>query len=231
MNWVTSCGVVIPCLNEEATLASLLDGIHKHLPAIMVVDDGSTDLTAKAARDHGATVLSTARSLGKGAALQCGLTALSQRQFAFAILMDGDGQHRPEDIPFFLQRAETTKAHLVVGNRMHNAKAIPWSRRFVNRWMSRRISRLAGQDFPDTQCGFRLVHLGTWQSRHLRTRHFEIESEMLLAFAMGGYRIEFVPIQVVGRSAHSHINVLTDTWRWLRWWQQSRKLRKSNRSP
>jgi glycosyltransferase involved in cell wall biosynthesis len=132
--------------------------------------------------------------------------------------MDGDGQHRPEDIPAFLKCAEQTRADLVIGNRMPNAQAIPWLRRCVNRWMSARISRRAGRPLPDTQCGFRLVNLQVWEKLHIHTDHFEMESEMLLAFIKAGYRVEFVPIQVIGKSPHSHINPLKDSLRWLRWW-------------
>jgi hypothetical protein len=56
----------------------------------------------------------------------------------------------------------------------------------------------------------------------METDHFEIESEMLLAFVEAGYRVEFVPIQVIGRGGHSHIHPLKDTWRWLLWWKRAR---------
>jgi hypothetical protein len=134
------------------------------------------------------------------------------------LTMDGDGQHRPEDIPAFLECAQCLGANLVIGNRMPNAAAIPWVRRFVNRWMSARISRRAGRELPDTQCGFRLVNLKAWEQLRIRTTHFEMESEMLLAFVKAGCRVEFVPIQVIGKCAHSHIDPVTDSWRWLRWW-------------
>ena len=80
---------------------------------------------------------------------------------------------------------------LVVGDRMHRAEAIPWLRRRVNRWMSRQISRLAGRHLPDSQCGFRLINVQSFMALGLKTDHFEIESEMLLAFVHAGYRVEF----------------------------------------
>src|SRR6187551_2270662 len=94
--------------------------------------------------------------------------------------LDGAGQHSPNDIPAFLRCAERTNAVLVVGNRMTDPRGMPWLRRQVNRWMSRRLSKLAGRPLPDTQCGFRLMKLEPWSRLSLRTTHFEIESEALL---------------------------------------------------
>jgi hypothetical protein len=90
----------------------------------------------------------------------------------------------------------------------------------VNRWMSRQLSRRAGRRLPDTQCGFRLVHLETWATLSLSTEHFEIESEMLMAFLAARHPVEFVPIRVIGRGRRSHIRPLADSLRWWKWWRQ-----------
>ena len=217
-----SCAVVIPCFNEGGTIAALVSQVRQHLATVIVVDDGSTDDTAAQALAAGATVARHGKNLGKGAALKTGLSAALKGGFEWALAMDGDGQHKPQDLPAFFRCAAQTNARLVVGNRMHNAQAIPWPRRQINRWMSRRISERAGQLLPDSQCGFRLVNLKVWASLRLETNHFETESEMLLAFARAGYPIQFVPIQVVGRGPHSHIRPLQDVWRWLQWWSRSR---------
>ena len=210
---------VIPCLNEARTISSLVYAVRRHLQNIVVVDDGSKDNTAKLAAEAGAVVVSHPRIFGKGAAVKTGLTAALRAGFDRALLMDGDGQHHPGDIPAFVRRADATQAALVIGNRMRNAGSMPWLRRQVNRWMSRRISRRAGERLPDTQCGFRLVDLGIWAALPCHTSHFEIESEMLITFLEAGCRVDFVPIQVIGRAAHSHINPLTDFWRWCKWWR------------
>jgi glycosyltransferase involved in cell wall biosynthesis len=210
---------VIPCLNEARTIASLVHSVRRHISNVVVVDDGSRDNTAKLAAAAGAAVVPHPRNFGKGAAVKTGLTAATRRGFDRALLMDGDGQHRPGDIPAFVQKAETTRAALVIGNRMQDARSIPWLRRQANRWMSWRISRRVGENLPDTQCGFRLVDLKIWVALPCHTRRFEIESEMLIAFLDAGCRVDFVPIQAVGRGAHSHINPLTDAWRWLKWWR------------
>ena len=110
-------------------------------------------------------------------------------------------------------------ARLVVGNRMPCAADIPWLRRQVNRWMSRRLSQRAGRTLPDTQCGYRLIHLATWASLSLKTERFEVESETLMAFVMAGCPVEFVPIRVIVRGRNSHIRPVADTIRWWKWWR------------
>jgi glycosyltransferase involved in cell wall biosynthesis len=217
---VKTCAAVIPCLNERAGVAALVAALGRQLPRVMVVDDGSVDDTAARAGVAGATVLRHERNFGKGAALRTGLSQARRQGFDWAVTLDGDGQHAPDDLPVFLQRAEQTGARLIIGNRMHQARAIPWLRRQVNRWMSRQLSRRAGRRLPDTQCGFRLVHLETWATLSLSTEHFEIESEMLMAFLAARHPVEFVPIRVIGRGRRSHIRPLADSLRWWKWWRQ-----------
>jgi hypothetical protein len=220
---------VIPCRDEDASIGGLVRAVRQFLPLVLVVDDHSEDETAARAIEAGALVLRCEQDPGKGAALKAGVAAALGRNCSWVVTLDGDGQHRPEDIPAFLRCAEETGASLVVGNRMPRSEAMPWLRRAVNRWMSRQISEIAGRYLPDSQCGFRLINLEPWPSLRLETNHFEIESEMLLAFVEAGYRVVFVPIQVIGRGGHSHIHPLSDTWRWLQWWNKVRLERSANR--
>lgn len=223
MNWETQCAVVIPCLNEAANIYELVTAVRRRVPAVFVVDDGSTDGTEVLARRAGAQVLRHEFPHGKGAAIHTGLSHAKKHGLQWALMMDGDGQHSPEDISKFFDSAERTGALLVVGNRMENPIGMPWVRRLVNRWMSRRISSLAGILLPDSQCGFRLINLEAWARLPVRAAHFEIESDMLLAFARGKRRIDFVPITVIYRGEQSKIHPARDTVRWFRWWWRARR--------
>jgi glycosyltransferase involved in cell wall biosynthesis len=214
---VTSA-TVIPCFNEAKTIGPLVSTMRQLLPLVIVVDDGSTDETASVAETAGAIVLRHERNLGKGASLQTGMSHVLSLGFDWAVTLDGDGQHSPADLPPFLLCAAETSARLIIGNRMHQAAAMPWLRRQVNRWMSEKLSHCAGRELPDTQSGFRLIHLPTWSSLPLRARRFEVESEMLMAFLAANHRIEFVPIRVIAAARKSRIHPLTDTIRWWRWW-------------
>jgi glycosyltransferase involved in cell wall biosynthesis len=215
----TNCAAVIPCLNESASVAPLVAAVRVHLASVLVVDDGSTDETASLAESAGAVVIKHARNLGKGAALKTGLAHALKQNFEWAVTLDGDGQHAPEDLPALWRGAEQTGALLVIGNRMNEARKMPWLRRQVNRWMSRRLSQRAGWPLPDTQSGFRLIHLRTWAALSLNTEHFEVESEMLLAFLAAEHPVAFVPIQVICRSRSSHICPVMDSLRWWKWWR------------
>jgi len=218
MDWQRTCVAVIPCCNEAATIRSLTRAIARHLPKVLVVNDGSTDDTAAEASTAGAAVVTLPKNRGKGAALRVGLSSAYRAGFAWALLMDGDAQHDPEDIPALLKAAEETNTALVVGNRMHDAANMPWLRRRVNQLMSWLISLRAGQTLLDTQSGFRLVKLAAWAELNLVTEHFEVESELLLAMVKQGYSVRFVPVRTIGRGQGSHIDPVVDTWRWLRWW-------------
>ena len=219
MDWAAKCAVVLPCFNEGVTIGRLVGALRQRRLRVIVLDDGSTDDTAVRAAEQGARVVPSGHNRGKGAALQTGLGTARHEGFDWALTMDGDGQHQPEDIPAFWRRAAETDARLVIGNRMPHARALPPLRRFVNRWLSRQLSRRAVRPLPDSQCGFRLLELRAWSGLALRTEHFEIESEMLLAFLDAGHRVEFVPIQVVGAGRRSKIRPVADSWRWFRWWR------------
>jgi glycosyltransferase involved in cell wall biosynthesis len=221
MDWSAQCAVVIPCLNEAATIEALIADIRAILPAVIVVDDGSTDGTADLAAKAGAEIIRHERPRGKGAALAAGWARARELDFQWALSMDGDGQHAPEDIPKFLTRAQAGDAPLVVGNRMMNPAGMPWVRRTVNRWMSQRISGLTGLALPDTQCGFRLMRLDAWARVHVQADHYEIESELLCKFIAAGCAVDFVPVRVIYRNERSKIQPVRDTRRWFRWWWQA----------
>ena len=219
MSWQKATAAVIPCLNEETTVRSLVHLVRKHVDAVCVIDDGSSDATAERAEEAGARVIRHAASRGKGASLRAGWRWAQSQGFAWALALDGDGQHSPSDIPSFFETAERTYAALTVGNRMGDRGKMPLLRRIVNRWMSRRLSLLVGRDLPDSQCGFRLMNLDAFSRMPISTAHFEIESEVLVSFVRAGHRVEFVPISVIYKSEKSKISPVRDSLRWFAWWR------------
>lgn len=212
------CVAVIPCFNEAGNIAAVVGATGRHVARVLVVDDGSTDSTGMLAGVAGALVLTHGTNCGKGAALRSGLARALEWGFVWAVTLDGDGQHSPEDVPNLVRCAEATGARLVIGNRMGEAARMPWLRRHVNQWMSRQLSVRAGTRLPDTQSGFRLLHLPTWQRLPLQTSRFEAESETLLAFLEGGHRVEFTPVRQLRAGRPSRIRPVADTVRWMKWW-------------
>lgn len=214
---------VIPCFNEDRTIGQLVSQLRQHIELVVVVDDGSADETALTAERAGAMVLRHDRNRGKGASLRTGLSYIHSLGCEWAVTMDGDGQHDPADLPALFRCAEQTGASLVIGNRMGNAETMPWLRRQVNRWMSKKLSHFASRRLPDTQSGFRLIHLQTWTDLPLTAQRFEVESEMLMAFLAANHPVEFVPIRAIPAARKSRIRPMADTLRWLKWWRETRK--------
>jgi len=217
-DWKRQCAAVIPCFNEAAHIDTVIAGVQRHLPKVIVVDDGSTDATPDKATAAGAEVVRFNQNSGKGSALRAGWQRARELGFTWVLMLDGDGQHAPDDIPKIFACAEKSNVMLVVGNRMKDCRPMPWLRRQVNRWMSRRLSRLTGELLPDSQCGFRLARLETLLRLSLHVNRFEIESEMLVAFLAAGQKIGFAPVQTIYKTGASKIHPIADTLRWLRWW-------------
>ena len=217
MNWNRDCAAVIPCFNEAAHIGKVVTAVQIHLTKVIVVDDGSTDATSECAKRAGAETVRLPKNSGKGAALRRGWQRARELGFTWVLLLDGDGQHAADDIPIIFECAEQTGGTLVVGNRMDDSAAMPWLRRCVNRWMSRRISKMTGVKLPDSQCGFRLARLEALLALPFHANRFEIESAMLVAFIAAGEKVEFVPVRTIYEHSASKIDPLADTWRWLRW--------------
>jgi hypothetical protein len=129
--------------------------------------------------------------------------------------MDGDGQHVVEDIDNFLMKMKEADADMVIGNRMGDTSSMPGIRIHTNRFMSGLISRLSGQEIPDSQSGFRLIKCKLLGRIELKSSNYEIESEMIVKAARAGYRIASVPISTVYRDEESRINPVVDTWRFI----------------
>jgi glycosyltransferase involved in cell wall biosynthesis len=226
MDWRTACAAVIPCLNEATSIGPLVTAIRARVPTVFVVNDGSSDATADQAQHAGAFLLNHSATMGKGMALRTGWGRARAAGFQWALTMDGDGQHSPDDIPAFFARADAQPVSMVVGNRMGTATGMPPVRRWVNRWMSYQLSKLTGRYLPDSQCGFRLINLADWARLPVGSAHFEIESDIIFQFALAGLAIDFVPIQVIYKTEQSKIHPWHDTVRWIKWLRQARRARR-----
>lgn len=111
--------IIIPAYNEEESLGVLLEEVRCHLPGFdnIVVNDGSTDATAEVATRGRATVLNLPCNLGVGGAVQAGLRYAYERGYQFAVRIDGDGQHPPEEVPKLLDMLQESDTDLVIGSR------------------------------------------------------------------------------------------------------------------
>ena len=216
------CCVLIPARNESAAVANVVTPLVAQGVDVLVVDDGSTDQTAQAARAAGARVRSRSGTHGKGAALREGFAWVMQHGYDAVVTVDADGQHVTEDVLRFVALAASTDAALIIGNRMEHPKKMPWVRRSTNGCMSWVLSLLARQRVPDSQCGLRLLRCDALRRCRLQADRFEIESELVLEVARTGGRIGSLPIQSIYRTQRSQINPCRDTFRFLRFlWRRA----------
>ncbi len=225
----TNVAALIPCYFEEKRIRDVAARARAQLDTVLVVDDGSTDGTEKEARAAGVEVIRHAVNQGKGAAIKTGLRELSARAgIEYALILDGDGQHLPEEIPNFLAAANATPAPMLVGTRMTDTRKMPFVRRMTNRFMSWQISRVCGQVVPDSQCGFRMIHRDLAPALvAIATVKFDYETEMLVVASRRGARIAAVPISTIYGDEVSKIHPVRDT---IRFYQMMARFKREARS-
>lgn len=207
---------LIPAYREARSVGEVVRRVRAQIADVLVVDDGSPDATAECARQAGAEVIVHAQNAGKGAAIKTGFRVLLDRGVDYVLILDGDGQHIPEEVSRFLAAAGQESRGMFVGNRMAAAQGMPLLRWATNRFMSWMISRLCGQPIPDTQCGFRMIHREVIPSLFCESNAYDYETEMLLIAAAGGHRIGNVPVTTVYADETSKIHPLRDGLRFLK---------------
>jgi glycosyltransferase involved in cell wall biosynthesis len=218
-----TAAAVIPAYNEEKHLGDVVRRTRQVLDRVLVVDDGSSDTTAAVAKAAGAEVIVHPDNRGKGESIKVGLRHWTDRGADWVVVLDADGQHRPEEIERMLSAAENGAAALLIGNRMNDVATMPLVRRSVNRYMSNKISRACGQQIPDTQCGFRMLHRDLIPALLSGTNRFDYETEMLIIASRKGFQVVSVPITTVYSDEVSSIHPVRDT---IRFFQLMRKYRK-----
>jgi glycosyltransferase involved in cell wall biosynthesis len=204
---------VIAAFNEGAHIREVVLGTRPHVEAVVVVDDGSTDDTAAAARAAGAEVVPHAANRGKGVAVRTGLDAVRGRGFSHVLLMDGDLQHRPSDVPRLTAAAAAGGADVIVGARSFDRSQMPASRYWSNVIGSWALGGLVGVQISDTQSGFRLIRLAALAPLVLTSTGYEIETEMLIRLARRGSIVREVPVALAYDGAPSKLRPIRDTTR------------------
>ena len=204
--------VIIPVHNEAPALPALISGIRQHVPdaEIVVVDDGSTDASAETARQAGARVITHPYKIGNGAAIKTGMRHASGDTI---VLMDGDGQHDPSDIPAMLKHAG--QYDMIVGARSRSAHANIF-RLFANTLYNFLASYVTKFAIKDLTSGFRVVRKETaMRYLCLLPNTFSYPTTITLAFLRSGRSIFYIPITVHQRIGTSKIRILHDGFRFL----------------
>ncbi|MDD3473156.1 MAG: glycosyltransferase family 2 protein, partial [Syntrophaceae bacterium] len=207
--------IVIPAYNEEKTIGSVVRGVISHVPEanVLVVDDGSTDATAREAERSGAFVISHPLNKGNGACIK---TALRHIRSGYIAVIDADGQHDPKDLPKLLNRLN--EYDLVVGSRAFNSESGAHLRNLGNIILRRLASFLSERDITDLTSGFRAFkHDIACRFMHIYPNGYSFPSTSTLSFLMSGYNVDFIPIEAKKRPSdtQSKLRPFRDGFRFL----------------
>ncbi|HYD47388.1 MAG TPA: glycosyltransferase family 2 protein [Terriglobales bacterium] len=192
---MASVCVVIAAYNEAPVIGAVVARALAALPEgeVLVVDDGSTDGTDRAAAAAGARTIRLPDNIGKGGAIRCGLR---EARAEVVVLIDGDGQDDPGEIPQLLAALQPG-VDLVVGSRFlghFEPGAITPLNHWGNRFLTGVINTLFGAQLTDTQAGFKAIRAEMLRRITLSAHYFDIEVDLLLAVLSAGGRVVEIPV-------------------------------------
>ena len=214
---------IVPALNEEATVAAVVQAIRTDLGAdVLVVDDGSSDLTAGKALAAGAQVARHPFNLGVGAALRTGFRYADSRGYAIAIQVDADGQHVSTEAHTLLDVIRSGEADVAVGSRFADGAGyygVGRMRRVSMRVLSRIVSRRLGTRITDTTSGFRAFDRAAIErfAQAYPTAYLSDTVEALLLTKDWGLRVVEVPVDMRERmGGQASNNVVRSSYHMVR---------------
>jgi polyprenyl-phospho-N-acetylgalactosaminyl synthase len=219
--------IVVPAFNEEHAIGATVAELRAQWPRVVVVDDGSVDGTAVAARRSGATVVRHILNRGQGAALQTGLCHALASGARFIVTFDGDGQHRVDDVARMLEPLVEGRADVTLGSRfLGSTENMPRRRGLLLRLAVLFTRFASGAHFTDTHNGLRAFTRAAASAIEIRMDRMAHASELLDQIAAHGLRFVEVPVHVrysaysraKGQKTSGALRILVDyiQGRWLR---------------
>lgn len=189
--------VLIPTYNNAGTLGQVIDGVARYTRHIVVVNDGSTDGTAGVlARYDFLQVVSYPQNAGKGMALRRGFQFAVEKGYDYAVTIDSDGQHYPDDLPAFLEKLEETPGAVIIGARNMEQASVPGKSSFGHKFSNFWFRVETGIKAPDTQSGYRLYPVRRLSGMRFFTTKYEFEIEVIVRAAWAGIPVTSVPVKV-----------------------------------
>ncbi|KQM48912.1 DUF2062 domain-containing protein [Chryseobacterium sp. Leaf201] len=190
--------VLIPTYNNAKTLNRVINGVLEYTDAIIVINDGSTDDTPQLLNSYSQiTTVSLPENKGKGNALKTGFRKAEESGYDYAITIDSDGQHYPDDIPVFIEALLNEQEDvLLIGNRNMSQDGIPKKSSFGNRFSNFWFWFETGIRLEDTQSGYRLYPLHRIPKKYF-TPKFEFEIEIIVRTAWRHVPVKNVPVKVL----------------------------------
>lgn len=208
----------MPTYNNAGTLRDVVERTLQFCNDVIVVNDGCTDTSAAILTSFGKKIIIVdyGRNRGKGYALKKGFEKAKEIGFDYAITIDSDGQHFPEDIPLFINELEKHQGALIVGSRNLNEENMPGKNTFANKFSNFWFKIQTGVNLPDTQTGFRLYPLKNLPNLKFLTSRYEAELELLVGAAWRGIDLIPIRINVFYPKAEERISHFHPFWDFLR---------------
>jgi len=188
--------VGVPAFNEERTIARVVLEAQRYAGKVVVCDDGSTDMTGEIAERLGAEVIRHGRRLGYGAAVQSLFRRAREFEADVLVILDGDGQHDPREIPSVVRAVVEEGADIAIGSRFVKeglARRMPWYRRAGVRFITRLVNNSAKHGVKDAQSGFRAYSRRALETLDLTEKGMGVSVEILLEARKHGLKVREVP--------------------------------------
>jgi glycosyltransferase involved in cell wall biosynthesis len=206
--------LIIPLYNHEEKVADVVRGVLKLGWPVFVVDDGSTDSSYERIKAIGGIVILRHReNEGKGAAIRTGFAAAAQVA-DWAVTIDADGQHHPEDVTHLIRAIPENQRPIIIGRREGMLTPdIPWTSRFGRQFSNFWVRLSGGPRMTDSQSGMRLYPLPEAMNMKVKARRFQFEVEILVKAAWKGIPVIEAPIRVTyqpGSGRISHFRPFVD---------------------
>jgi len=190
---------IVACIlayNEENTIGAVIRGALRHVDMVIVCDDGSTDRTGQIAREAGALVIRHERNMGYGTALRTLFDRARAIDPDVMVILDGDGQHDPDDIPSLVKPVLSGEADIVMGSRFLGKTKMPIYRGIGIRLISFVVRLTAYPGLRDAQSGFRAYSRRAVRLMRITELGMGASTEILLKAAYYGLRLKEVPVEV-----------------------------------
>jgi len=201
--------VVIPCYNEARYISEIVSKVKKYVDLVIVTDDGSDDNTADIAKAAGAIVIVHAENKGAGAATKTCLMAAKAYCADIVITLDGDSQHRTEEIPILIEAMQSSKADLVIGSRFLGTNGnMPKYRKFGIKTITWMLNIGSKVKVSDAQCCFRAHSAALVDALDITEQGFGFSIQVIIQAKEKNLRFYEVPISCLYHPDGSTMNPL-----------------------
>ena len=208
---------IIPVYNNGKTLKNVVLGCKKQVDNIVVVDDGSTDINVThVLSDEHVVVIKHETNQGKGSALMTGLKYVQKQNGKYAITLDADGQHYPEDIVKMISKIKGQHDLIVIGSRDFTVENVPSKSKFGRNLSNFWFKVETGLSINDCQSGYRAYPVNYVMQLNLKGHHYDFETEVIAKAAWAGLRIKTVEIGVRYAKEEERISHFKGFWDNLR---------------